>query len=474
MRFHSSVFSKLMISMIIAISFGLFATQNAQAVSINNQGQLSADQTVDDDLIISGDIVTVDGIVNGLVIASGNTVNINGTVNGDLFAFGSDVVIGPQALITGNVFSGARTVKTLGRVDGSFFTGAMSLTLSQKASIARNLFFGGYNFSSSNESSIGRDFYMGGYQAVLDGIVGQNVHIDGGAVQVNGQIEGDANFSLSGSESDTKMMNSIFKSNGFEMPEALPAGLIVAPEAKISGRLTYTSPVQFESAIQSQPAGGIVYQTPVPGSENSSTLAANKSGKTINRSTILNTFWKFVRNFFALAAVGLLLVWLAPKLLQKAASAAQVKPFQSVGVGVLSILIAYPGALIVAFVLIGFAILLALLTMGTLNNIVLGLGLSGIGVVLAFFTTLLKFVSKCIVAYLVGDLLMKQVFPALVKGRSVWAMVIGVFLYALISIIPVIGWILSLVVTLIGLGAIWFGCVVKPIPPVIPQSTPAE
>jgi cytoskeletal protein CcmA (bactofilin family) len=227
----------------------LLAKQSAKAVSIlNNQGQLPAGQTINDDLIISGDKVSVDGTVNGLVIASGNTVAINGTVNGDLFAFGSQVVIGPQAVIKGNVFSGAREVETLGLVEGSFFTGSMSLKLNQQAQVARNLFFGGYNFSSSSGSSIGRDFMMGGYQAVIDGSVGQNLRVDGGAVQINGKIGGDATLNLSGSDSDTRVMNSIFKSNGVEMPEALPVGLTIAPNATIRGKLTYTSPVKYDAS----------------------------------------------------------------------------------------------------------------------------------------------------------------------------------------------------------------------------------
>ncbi len=65
---------------------------------------------------------------------------------------------------------------------------------------------------------------------------------------------------------------------------------------------------------------------------------------------------------------------------------------------------------------------------------------------------------------------MKQLFPTLSRGRSIWAMVIGTFLFTLIGIIPVLVWVVSLVATLVGLGAIWYGLVVKPAtPPAIPQ-----
>lgn len=469
MKPKSSLWIRMSLGMTLALCLVFFATQNAQAASINHQGTIPADQTVDDDLIISGETVTIDGTVNGLVLAAGNSVTVNGTINGDLFAFGADVVIGPKAVVTGNVFGSARLLENSGRVDGSFFGGAMTLKLNPQSSIARNLFFGGYNFEALNNSSVGRDFYMGGYQAVMNGSIGQNVNFAGGAAQIGGNIGGDARLELSGSDSSNSFMKSM-STNNTQMPEALPAGLSISPEAVIAGKLTYTSPVEYASAIQSQPAGGVVYQTPVPGNENSSTQISLPANNGVNHINFMNTVWNFVRNFIALTIVGLLLVWLAPKLLQKTVAAAQSKPFQSAGVGVLSILIAYPGAFIAAIALIGIAILLALLTLGSLNSIVLGLGLSSLGIVMAVFTVLLKFVSKCIVAFLVGSLLMNQLFPNKIQGHSIWAMVIGVFLYALIGAIPVIGWIVSLVVTLVGLGAIWYGLVVKPTLPAIPQA----
>lgn len=472
MNNKTSLWSRLLLSALIALTMGLFATQKAQAVAINNQGNLPADQTVDDDLIISGETVSVDGTVNGLVIASGSVVNVNGTINGDLFAFGQSVNIGPDAVITGNVFSGARDIENQGQVEGSFFAGAMSLNLAGDASVGRNMFFGGYSLTAANSSSVGRDLYMGGYQALLNGSIANDVKIDGGAVQVNGNIGGNADFVVESSTTETNVMDSFAKSQGFEMPVALPAGLNISDSAQITGKLTYTSPVNYDSAILAQPAGGVVYQTPVPNSDGSSTQAHPASGnKEFNQNTLWNTFIKFLRNFVMLAIVGILLVLLAPKMLQKTIAAVQNKPLQSAGVGILSILITYPGALIVAGVLGGFALLFALIGLGELNTILLGLGFSSLGVIVTGFTVLLKFVSKCILAFYVGDLLMKQLFPTASNGRSIWAMLMGTFMFSLIGIIPVLGWIISLAATLVGLGAIWYGLVARPsTPPAIPQS----
>ncbi len=115
------------------------------------------------------------------------------------------------------------------------------------------------------------------------------------------------------------------------------------------------------------------------------------------------------------------------------------------GVGGLSILIPYPAALIVAGVFP-----FALIGLGELNIRLLGLGFSSFGVVLKGLTGLLKFISKSILAFFVGVVLMKQLFPTASNGRSIWGMLMGIFLFAQIGIIPILGWIISL-------AAIWNG-----------------
>jgi hypothetical protein len=76
---------------------------------------------------------------------------------------------------------------------------------------------------------------------------------------------------------------------------------------------------------------------------------------------------------------------------------------------------------------------------------VLGNGLSGIGDVrlLTLPHCCLNLSVKMAWLYLVGDLLTRQLFPSLVKWPLNRGMVIGVFIYELISIIPMIVWIVQ-------------------------------
>jgi Tfp pilus assembly protein PilX len=44
--------------------------------------------------------------------------------------------------------------------------------------------------------------------------------------------------------------------------------------------------------------------------------------------------------------------------------------------------------------------------------------------------------------------------PRLAESRG-WALVIGVVIYVILRGIPILGWLVGLAVTLIGLGAMW-------------------
>ena len=74
--------------------------------------------------------------------------------------------------------------------------------------------------------------------------------------------------------------------------------------------------------------------------------------------------------------------------------------------------------------------------------------------IVTVFTLLVSYGSKVVVSYLIGDLLMKKISPQ-ASHQSVWAMVIGVVIYTLVRSIPLIGWLIGVVATLVGVGAMW-------------------
>lgn len=477
MKTSSPLWIRGVIALVMVTTLVLGSTHAVQAAVIDRDGDVKADEIIDDDLIIGGQTVTIDGTVNGLVLAAGNQVIVNGTIHGDLLAFGAEVVVGPEAIIDGNIFGGARTITIQGQVAGSFFGGAMSLHLDQQASIERNMFFGGFELQAAEKTSVGRDLFAGVYQAVLNGSVARDVNIDGEAIQVYGKIGRNANLTLSASQPADQSNFVFFPMMGMDMPTVVPSGLHIDPAAEISGKLTYTSPVDYSSAIQNQPSGGVVYQTPVPTPVNGNEThpIVSRPSSTSRVMPLVNTLFDGLRKFITLLIVGGLLLWLAPALMQKTVDAAQAKPFPAAGVGFLSILIAYSGAFLAAAVLLGVGLLFTLITLGGLSQLIFGVGFTSLAAIMAIFTALVTLVSRTIVCFLVGEMLVKQVAPN-IKWRKAWALFFGVLMYVILSAIPFIGWIFVWAATFVGMGAIWYGLVVKAKPAlaVTVENTPPQ
>ena len=146
-----------------------------EATVIDDDGSLPANETINDDLLISGRDVILDGTVNGTVIAAGNRVIVNGTINGDLFMFGSDVILAENGKVTGNLFGAARYMEVRGNVGGSVFGGSAALLIGNNAKIGRNVYYGGYSLESMAGSSVNTDAFMGVYQAILNGEIKRNL-----------------------------------------------------------------------------------------------------------------------------------------------------------------------------------------------------------------------------------------------------------------------------------------------------------
>jgi hypothetical protein len=54
----------------------------------------------------------------------------------------------------------------------------------------------------------------------------------------------------------------------------------------------------------------------------------------------------------------------------------------------------------------------------------------------------------------VGRMLLERIRESPGEGR-VWPLVLGVVIYTLVRAIPILGWFIGLIVTLLGLGALW-------------------
>jgi hypothetical protein len=435
------------ITLVLVVVFTFGAARPVQAADIRNTGVLNSGETVDDDLIISGQQVRVDGTVNGLLIAVGQTVTLNGTINGDALLFAQDVIVSEKAVIKGNLYSGARTIVVNGEVAGSIAGGSASMVTGAK--VGRNIYYGGYSLETQTGNSVARGLYFGGYQAVLKGSIARDLNASAGAVELDGAVGGDALIRVSAP--GQRNPSYFFGPYGAQIPAAISSGLRVGPNAKISGKLAYTSEANQDTAIQGRPEGGIVYLTPVPNERGARPTQPAPAGPFLSA---LNWLVSFLRNFITLLLLGLLAVWLLPVITRRTSEIVRAKPGQSAGYGFLTVIVGYAAALVAAMVIVALGLFFTVITLGGLSRTVFGLGFSSLALLVTAFTLVVSYVSKLVVAYLVGELILTGASPTL-QGRRYLAMTIGVLLYALVRSIPFLGWLIGVIVTIIGMGAIW-------------------
>ncbi len=399
----------------------------------------------------SGNTVTIgsDEVINDDLFISGSTVIVNGTVNGDLFAAGMNLEV--NGTVNGSVFLAGQTLSVNGRVVGSLYGAGSSATLGGRASVARNAAFAGYALRTDNGSAIGRDLTVAGYQALLGGQVVRNVTFNGGGLVLSGRVGGDVTARVGAPNAAPRLPVPLPGA-----PAPAPQGIRVTPEASIGGRLVYRSEVEQSDAIQATPQGGVVFE-PVEAEEQPAAQPgappAARRGPTFGQQ-VLRWFLGVLRTLVSLLVVGVLALWLVPRLFLAAVGRARERTLAAFGWGLLLWIGGWVIAVVAVVIILLVAVLLGIVTLGGLAWVVLGLGLAIWGLFLTVFLFVLAYASKVVVAFLVGELLF-GVGGRRYQGPLFWPLLVGVTLFALVRTIPILGPLVSAAVTLIGLGALW-------------------
>jgi len=417
------------LAVLLALVVLVGGTGTVKAADFSHNGTVAAGETVDDDVFLGGDSVSMSGTVNGMLVAGGNSVTINGTVNGDAFLAGRQIVLGPEAVIDGNLFVAGSSIEIEGTVTGSLATGATSLRLDNSAKIGRNTY--------------------------LSGTINRDASLSAGAIQLSGSIGRNAKFNVGQPGSN---YNFAAWNNMPGMTTAHPeiaSGLHIAESATIGGQLTYVSPVNQSNAIQGHLSSTPIFQTPVPPEKNQQPTWNN--GVQRGFSTI-GMGWAvgILRNLITLLILGFLGMWLLPKVFRTLADHIVAKPWPAAGYGLVVLLVGFASPFVVLPIFILVGILISLLSIGGLALtwfVVLGTAIA-LAYLLFFFLVFTG--SVLVTAYLIGNLLLRKIFPQATISRF-WDMLTGVVLFVLVTAIPCIGWLFGLAAVLFGLGAFWMG-----------------
>ena len=303
--------------------------------------------------------------------------------------------------------------------------------------------------------------YLGvGYQLLLEGAVGGSVDYDGARLALAGSVAGDVRASV-GDAASTGINQLQPLVNLLPMHlhvELLPPGFTLAEGGRIAGDLHYHAPRPAE-------LNGVV-------SGQVRREETNVSVTSVVRLGDWQRYWRnAVREFVVLAVIATGVWLLASRPLHDSLRHISQRPLPSFGVGLLTFILSFPIALLVA--LVSGLLLLPLNWLGSdlLLYGALLVGMVDFGLASLFYFGAI-FLSRVVAAVALGRWLYRRSARAratrltaasaprgangtyLGGGRGYAVALLGCLALALLSSLPYAGWVLNAFAAFFGLGAI--------------------
>jgi len=367
-------------------------------------------------------------------IVAGENVSIDGDVDGDLLILAIDATINGK--VTGSVVTTAQTVTVNGEIGGSLYTVGRELSFNDGSIVNRNVYFLGLRLATAAESAIGRDLVGVSLSASLGGKVGRDLKAVIGILELLGQIAGGEEDGAAPVEDTTTPTDE---------------NSTISP-SETEGVWSSIWNISRRAALRS--IGGAAYQPFWPlviDQAEDAQKSMPKQGGVQLWARI--TFEEFILLFIT----GLILVWRYSAPLSEWADKARQKPLLASGYGFVGIVVAVNVAIlsVIALILIlaiGFA--LGFASLWKLAFIFWALALSILGLSSTLFFLFVCYGSKVIVAYMLSRLVVGLISEKGLKYHYL-LMFFGLLIYVLLQSLPYVGGILNFVVMIVGLGAVW-------------------
>jgi cytoskeletal protein CcmA (bactofilin family) len=329
--------------------------------------------------------------VNGNYFNAGDRVTLSGTVNGDVYVAGGTVMV--EGAINGDLIAAGGTVTVRGNVS--------------------------------------QDVRVLGGQVVISGTVGESVSAAGGTVIVTDSARiGDSLVVASGNlemyapvagEADIAAGDVVIGGTIGDDMKAAVGELTLTSDAQIAGDLTYWSDAEVQVQQGAQVAGQITREQPLRQPRvDAPAIGAGLAGLAI--------LFK-IGNFILYLIVGLLIIKLLPNYTNRTLGVISRKPWISLLAGFFTLLI---------FPVVFFGLLI------TIIGIPIAFLLLPILIVLIYLGVIFVslFIGQKILGYFSN------------KARVGWALVVGLIVYELATLLPIVGGLITLVVIMFGLGAV--------------------
>jgi|GEM_PF-1671565 len=259
------------------------------------------------------------------------TIPVGETIDDDLFVGGENLSV--MGNVTGSIFAGAGTVDISGKVGGDIVAGTGTLTLT-KAQVGGNVIVGAGQVSIDDTSKIGGSLIAGVGALKISAPVGRNVMIGAGSAYINGAIGKELRFG--------------------------GRDLELGPKAKVAGDLTYAlgeGQETFKQDSAATVAGSVTRYTPPESATKDLTKAKENMTKF---GYVAHGGWLAI-SFLGSLLLGFLLLKLFPKTSLGLSTQLSSSIMHNLGIGFLIVVAAIPVFLVLALTIIGLPILATLI-----------------------------------------------------------------------------------------------------------------
>ncbi len=343
-------------------------------------------------------------------------------ITGPHFRAGESVVLTED--LVGDVYVGGATVMVEGKIDGDLIVGGGTVTLNGEVTedirvgggnvvlngtVGQDVTAGGGSITFGPASNVMGSVLAGGGMVVYNGDVMGDVWTGAGAVQMAGDFGQDVKVEADGIQvlSNTTVGGDLVANYGEESQ--------VSEQAQISGETNINQ----------------VYR---------SYKAEEKMAKIDGYGKDMNNVGAVFSLILGLVS-GLVLMYLFPKATDEMSANAMKNPLPSMGWGALKLFL---GPLVIILLMV-----------------------TVIGMPLAFLMLMGYIVSWMVACWISGKALGEKIYK---ESKAKWfkdrylQFIIGLALIKLLSVLPVVGWLVKLTAFLIGFGAIarWFKGKMKP------------
>ena len=164
----------------VVLLLGLPSGASAAEIRRGPNASVAAGQTIDNDLIVIGGTVRIDGTVKGDVIAFTENLAINGHVTGDVIVFAQSARVDGQ--VDGNVRAFCNTLSLDSGAAKNVTVFASHFDLDPHATVGGGMI--GFVGTAVLEGKITRDLLLFSNNPTLDGSIGGNVLFRGSRLQI--------------------------------------------------------------------------------------------------------------------------------------------------------------------------------------------------------------------------------------------------------------------------------------------------